>query len=177
MISGQDRNLGARIERHQATAISNVDNVRRVVDDHHHCGAGAGPLWTHLLARHGVLGSLLGHLDEADEAALALLEASNDRLLRELGEVLVLDDKIVQVVSEVVSAGSSTVTVKHSEEADLRPLDIRVLLALGFQDVQDDGYPVLVIVTNYTLVRVGGVGLDRPTLLLRGLRWLVIFQE
>ena len=177
VISGQDRNLGARIERHQATAIANVDHVRRVVDDHHHSRAGAGPLWTHLLARHGVLGSLLGHLDEADEAALALFEASNDRLLRELGEVLILHDEIVQVVSEVVSAGSSAVTIKHSEEADLRPLDVRVLLALGLQDVQDDGHPVLVVVTNDALVRVRGVGLDRPTLLLRGLCWLVIFQE
>ena len=119
-----------------------------------------------MLARHGVLRSLLGHLDEADEAALALFEASDDRLLRELGEVFILHDEIVQVVSEVVGAGSSAVAIKHSEEADLRPLDVRVLLALGFQDVKDDGHPVLVIVTDDALVRVGGVGLDRPTLLL-----------
>ena len=130
-----------------------------------------------MLARHGVLGSLLGHFDEADEAALALFEASNDRLLRELGEVLILDDEIMQVVSEVVSAGSSPVTIKHSEEANLRPLDVQVLLTLGFQDVEDDGHPILVIVTNNALVRVGGIGFDRTTLLLRGLRWLVILQK
>ena len=83
----------------------------------------------------------------------------------------------MQVVSEVVSAGSSPVTIKHSEEANLRPLDVQVLLALGFQDVQDDGHPILVIVTNNALVRVGGIGFDRTTLLLRGLRWLVILQK
>ena len=44
--------------------------------------------------------------------------------------------------------------IKHSEKADLRPLNIDVCLVLWLKDVQNDGDPILIIVSDYTLVGV-----------------------
>ena len=56
--------------------------------------------------------------------------------------------------------------VKHSEKANLRPLDCQVLFTLGLEDVEDDGYTILIIVTDYTLVGIRRVALNYTTLLL-----------
>ena len=42
----------------------------------------------------------------------------------ELREVVILDHKVVQIVSEVVGTSGTSVTVKDAEEADLGPLDV-----------------------------------------------------
>ena len=66
----------------------------------------------------------MGDLDQVDETSLTLFESSNDSFLRELWEVVILDDKVVQIVSEVVGTSGTSVTVKDAEEADLGPLDV-----------------------------------------------------
>ena len=66
--------------------------------------------------------------------------------------------------------------IEDSEEADLRPLDVEVLLVLGLQDVQNDGDAVFVVIPYDSLIGVGSVALDDSTLLLAGLRWLMILQ-
>ena len=129
------------------------------------------------MTRHRVLGPRLSHLHEVDEAALALLESTDDGLLRELGKVIVLDDEVVEVVAEVVGTGRAAVAVENAEEANLGPLDVEVLLAFGLEDIEDDGDAVLVVVADDTLVRVRRVRLDQAALLLGGLRRLVILQE
>jgi len=63
----------------------------------------------------------------------------------------------VKVVTEVVRTGCATVAVEYTEEADLRPLDVEVLLALRLQDVEDDGDTIFVVVSDYALVCVGCV--------------------
>lgn len=138
MVTGEHSNLGAGIDGHQATTVSHVDHIGRVVNDHHHGGAGARPLRANILARHGILGPCLRHFNQIDKAALALYETSDDGFLRELGEVFVLHDEVVEVVTQVVGTGSSSVAIKDTEEADLRPLNVKVLLALGLEDVEDD---------------------------------------
>lgn len=82
-----------------------------------------------------MLSSGLRLLHEAQEVTLALSEALADGLYWVLRKLLVLDNEIVQIVAQVVSAGRTSVAVKHPEEADLRPLDIQVLLVLWFQNV------------------------------------------
>ena len=83
----------------------------------------------------------------------------------------------MQVVPQVVGTGRPTVTIEDTEEADLGPLDLKVLLALGLQYVQYDGDSVLVVVSDDALVSVRSVGLDHAALLLRRLRRLVVLQE
>lgn len=68
-------------------------------------------------------------------------------------------------------------TIEHSEKADLRPLNGQILLALGFEDIEDDGDTIFIVVTDDTLVGISSIALDDATLLLRGFGWLVIFQE
>ena len=129
------------------------------------------------MAGHGVLGACLCNFDQINETALAFLKTSNDRLLRKLGEIVVLDDEVVQVVSQVVGACSSPMPIEHAKETDLGPLYIQVLFALRFENVEDDGDAVLIVIAYNALVGVGGVGFNHTALLLRGFRGLVILQE
>jgi hypothetical protein len=81
------------------------------------------------------LRSTLSDLHQVDETALALLEATLDGFLGILGEIFVLNDEVVKIVTEVVRTGGTTVAVEYTKEADLRPFDVEVLLALWLQDV------------------------------------------
>jgi hypothetical protein len=71
-----------------------------------------------------VLSSILCDLYQVEKALLTLLEACDDGFLGKLREVFVLDDEVMQVVSQVVCTGSSSVAVENSKEADLGPFDI-----------------------------------------------------
>ncbi len=97
--------------------------------------------------------------------------------MRELREVFILDDKVMKVVSEVVCTCSTSMAIEDTKEAYLGPLRCYVGFALGLENVEDYGDPVLIIVPNNALVRIGSVRLDHATLFLRCLRRLVIFQE
>ena len=66
--------------------------------------------------------------------------------------------------------------IEDAEEADLWPVDVNVAFVLGLQDVEDDGNPVLVVVSDDALVGVGGVGLDDSTFLLTCFRRLMVLQ-
>ena len=166
VVTGKDSDLGACIDRHQTTTISNVDHIGHVVDDHHDSGAGARPLRAYLLAWHGVLGPTLGHLDQVDKAALTLYESTDDGLLGELGEVLILNDEIVEVVTQVVGTGGSSVAIEDSEEADLRPLNVEVLFALRLEDVEDDRNAIFVVISDNSLISVSSVRFNQAALLL-----------
>lgn len=115
-------------------------------------------------------------LHEAEEVALALSEAFADGLYWVLRELLVLDDEIVQIVAQVVGAGGASVAVEDSEEADLRPLDVQMLLVLWLQNVQYYRNTVLVVVPDDALIRVGRIRLDDAALLGTCLGRLVILQ-
>ena len=130
-----------------------------------------------MLARHGILGPSLSHLNKVDKAALALFETSNDGLMWEFREVLVLNHEIVQVVPQIVSTGSSSMTIENAEEANLRPLNVEVLLALGLEYVEDNRNTVLIVITDDALICICCIGLNHATFLLRSFRRLVIFQE
>lgn len=67
-------------------------------------------------------------------------------------------------------------TVKHSKEANLRPLNGQVGLALRLKNVEDDRHSILIIFPYYSLVSVRSVGLDKSTFLLRSFCWLVVFK-
>lgn len=82
-----------------------------------------------------MLGPSLCLFDQRQEVALTLPKALFDSLDWILWELFVLDNKIVQVISEVVSAGRASVSIEHTKEADLWPVHVKVGFVLGFQNV------------------------------------------
>ena len=123
------------------------------------------------------LSPALGLLHKRYEALLALLETFGNGFLRELGELIVLDDKVVQVVSQVVGAVAASVAIEHPEEADLRPLHPGgQLFVARLQNVQNYAYSVFVVVADDALVRICCIRLYVAAFLLAGLRWLMVFQ-
>jgi len=47
--------------------------------------------------------------------------------------------------------------IKHSEEADLWPLNFDVAFVFRLENIKDNAYSILVVVSNNTLVGVGCV--------------------
>lgn len=68
-------------------------------------------------------------------------------------------------------------TIKDAEETDLRPLDLQVLLALGLENVEDDGDPIFIVVSDDALVCIGCIRLDHSAFLLGRLRGLMVLQK
>jgi len=73
-----------------------------------------------------LLGALLGLLNELDETSFALFEPKLYGFLRVHRELLILDHKIVQVIPQIVSTGSSAMAIKNSEKANLGPLNFEL---------------------------------------------------
>lgn len=88
---------------------------------------------------------------------LSLLKTVLDGLNRLFGKVLVLDDELVQVVTEKVSADVPSVPIINSEERALGPFCTAVLLRLRLHYVEYDGNSILVVVPDDSLVRVGSI--------------------
>ena len=86
--------------------------------------------------------------------------------MRELREVLVLNNEVMKIVAKIVSAGSASMAVKNAKEANLGPFHGQVLLAFRFEDVEDNRYAVLIIVSNNSLICISCVALYNATLLL-----------
>ena len=63
----------------------------------------------------------------------------------------------MQVISQVISTGRASVPVEYAEEADLRPVHVKVGFVLGLEYVQDDGDAVFVVVSDDALISVGCV--------------------
>ena len=124
MVAGKHRNVRTSVKRHDAATVTNIDHVGSIIDNHDDRRAGARSLRADLLTWHGVLSTALGLLNKVNEVLLALIKACADSLLWVLREVLVLDNEVMQVVSQVVRTGCSTVAIEDSKEANLRPLDI-----------------------------------------------------
>ena len=83
----------------------------------------------------------------------------------------------MEVVSQIVSACSSAVTIKDAKEADLRPLNVEVLLALGLENVEDDRDTILIIITNDSLISIGSIRFNNSTLLLGCFCRLMVLEE
>lgn len=177
MVSASLRDRRTSIDRHQTATVTDVDHIRHVVDDHDDGGTTSRSFRTDLLTWHSVLGPSLSHLNQIDKASLTLFETADDSFVRELREVLILNDKVMKIVPQVVCTGSPTVAVENAEETDLRPFHIHVLLALGLEDVQDDRDTIFVVISDDALVGVGCVALYQSTLFLRSFGRLVIFQK
>lgn len=104
MVSAENTDLGAGIDTHHGSGVSNVDDVNHIVDDQGNVSAGARSLRSNVLAAHHGLRSSLSLLYEREKVALALTEALLDGFNGILWKLVVLDYEIVEVVSKVVGA-------------------------------------------------------------------------
>ena len=82
----------------------------------------------------------------------------------------------MEVISQIIGACRTAMSVEYSKEADLGPVDIKIGLVFGLQNVQDDRDTVFVIVSDDALVGVGGIRLDDSTLFLTCFGRLVILE-
>jgi hypothetical protein len=89
------------------------------------------------------------------ESLLGLLESPENSLLGIVGEAVLLDNEVVQLVSEVLCTGVAAMAIVDSEETTFGP---DLLLAVGrFVDVEDDADPVFIVIPDQTLVGDGCV--------------------
>ena len=65
----------------------------------------------------------------------------------------------MEIVSQKVSTGVSSVPIKHSEEAALRPVG-HVFFGGWLHDVEDYAHSVFIIVSDDALVSIGGIPHD-----------------
>lgn len=98
-------------------------------------------------------------LDCVEKVTLCFFVAIDYGLLWILWENSILDDKLVEVVSQEVRACVSTMSVENSEEAAFWPIG-DVFLGRWLHYVEDDADSILVIVPDDSLVRVGSIPHD-----------------
>ena len=82
----------------------------------------------------------------------------------------------MQVVPQKISTNGSTMAIINSEETTLGPLLILVSLGLRFHNIENNGDPILIVISNNTLVGIGTVACDQPISLIRILGILIIRQ-
>ena len=57
-------------------------------------------------------------------------------------------------------------SIKYSEEANLRPFNIEMSLTFWFENIENDGNSVFVVFSNDTLIRISSIRFNQATLLL-----------
>jgi len=123
-----------------------------------------------------VLSSGLCLLNEAQEITFTFSEAFSNGFNWILRKLLVLHYEVVEVVPQVVCAGRAAVAIEYPEETYLRPFNVEVLFVLGFQNVQNYRYTILVVVSNDALVCIGSIGFYNAALLRAGFSGLVVLE-
>ncbi len=66
--------------------------------------------------------------DHSYECILAFFEPLNESLTRVLREVFALYDEIMKIVPEILGANMSSVSIKNTKEAYLRPFTLPLLI-------------------------------------------------
>jgi hypothetical protein len=82
-----------------------------------------------------VLSSSLRLLNQAKEIPLTFMKAFLDSLNWILWELFILYNKIVEIISQIIGTSWSSVSIKHSEKADLRPFNFNVCFVFWLQNV------------------------------------------
>ena len=112
-----------------------------------------------------------------EEELLGLLEAILDRLDGLTGEILVLDNELVKVVSQEIGADVTAMAIIDSKEGALGPLAPTELLRLRLHNIQDYSDSIFVVITDDALVSISSIGCDDSVALGRVLSGLIIRHE
>ena len=103
-----------------------------------------------------MLPSLSKRLHSVEEVDFCLFVAVDDGLSWVRRKLSILDNELMQIISEKVSARISTMSVKYTKEAALWPV-FDVLLGGRLHDIEHDADSVLVVVSDDSLVRIRSV--------------------
>ena len=149
MVHGQVAAVIASIVRHDCSAIAYVHHKDAVLYEQGHDGARAR------LVKH-VVAVLRECINSVQEIGLSFLVSVDDSLAWVSRELRVLDNELMQVVTEEVGACVAAMAVEHTKEAALGPV-LDVLLVRRLHNVQHDADAVFVVVADDALVSVGRV--------------------
>ena len=89
--------------------------------------------------------------------------------------MIVLDYKIVKVVSQIVRTTCSSMSIEHSKKTNMWP-DSSPKLRTRFENIKNYTDPIFVVVSHYTLICVCGVRFDNATLFGARTSNLMIFK-
>jgi len=106
-----------------------------------------------------------------EEQLLGLRNTVLDCNLGILWKILIANNELMQLITEKVGASGATMAIVYGEET--APGPVLHLLKLRLNYIENDGDAVLVIVTNYTLMRIRRVAADNAVLLACKLGWMV----
>jgi hypothetical protein len=119
--------------------------------------------------------SLKSSFNHRNESIFAFTETLTQGFFWVFREVFTLDNKVVQIVSQILSTYVSTVSVKNSKETNLWPISFPLLI-FRFKNVQDNRDSVFIVLTNNTLVSICSISSDQTISFKRMLRWLMIWN-
>lgn len=103
-----------------------------------------------------MLPTLSESLNCIKEIGLCFFVAVYDGLSWVLGELLVFYYKLVEVVSQEVSACISTMPIKNPKEAAFRPVG-NILLCWWLHNIQYNRHSVFIVISDYTLICIRGI--------------------
>lgn len=70
-----------------------------------------------------------------------------------------LDNKLMKVVSEIISTGCSAMAIIDGEEGAPRPVGVwKSSTRRRFQDVQDYGYSIFIVISDKSLIGIRCIG-------------------
>lgn len=138
---------------------------------------------THKHAGYGTWPGLIKHVDVAvgkfldslKEILFCVFETIDDCKARIFREFRVSDDKLMQVVSQEVSAWIPTMAIEDAKESTLGPV---VTFFTGWlHNVKNNGHSVLVVIPDYTLISICCVTRNYPVLSYRAFCLFKIGQD
>ncbi len=144
--------ISSIISTQNSSWISHIDAITRASNDQQDDST-----WTTLL-----MSSRISHRS-LQERLLGCHETSSYCFFRVLWKRRLLDDKLMQVISQEVSTSSTTMSIENSKEGALGPL--LTLSWMRLQDVENDAHPVLIVISNDTLVCVCSIRSNNAILL------------
>ena len=159
VVSAQRKNSFSCIARHNSSWISNICYIARILDNQQNDGARSAPIlhFDLLLLRGFICDSF--NASCLDPHLLCLLKTFSDCFARIFNKHGLLNHKVVEVVSQEVSAGMSSMPIVNSKERTSGPhtFILFVLATLRFWNVQNYWHAIFVVISEQTLVSVGRI--------------------
>jgi len=164
MISSQRKNPLTLVTRHDSSAITNVRNIAHFLDNEHHNST-----------RSALISDFPISLDFLQKCCLSFRETCPYGFPGVFDKTWFFDDKLMQIISEVICAICSTMAVIYAKKWASWPRTI-LLIWLGLQDVQNNWHSVFIVVPDEALVGVSCVASNHSISLARCFGWLIVWD-
>lgn len=140
MISAKRDNQISSIDRHDGSAISNICTITHVANNQDNDCAWTWTIYYDILI---TVPTFVSSLTFLKKSFLRIFEPFNDSLLRILRETILFDYKMMQLVSQKLSACMTAVPIINSKKATLRPSFFFSMIR--FCDIQNNWNPIFII--------------------------------